>query len=385
MKVLFTALLFLVLFCVESSAQITPQRKVIMTLSPGETLYYGEHYVPAQFSADGQCTYITESEDGKQWLYFRGKKIPLRIEGFGDDDNYYWDLISLRPEVENGYVFVNHVWGEKDVVVANIRGKIYGPYEQLYPYLAPNEIDFGMIYYDKDGWYTSLNGIVKGPFNEMPESLNPEDQLVQVESTFDTEMNGDKRDLLKNGDVLVENIQEYAVSPSGKNVAYAKGNEIIVHGSTAKQKIPEGSILSKMAVNDAGQVLFEYRDNLGKVFVQTSSKKWGPYSSVVWSAFDGSNVVLYYRLNGRIYCSSGVKNIETVNFDQHPRTSGYMDPLGSFDGNHSMQFSYEGVTIDEQFFPGNIGIQKWYDPKLNAFVWTSLEENQIVLYTYTLH
>jgi hypothetical protein len=50
-----------------------------------------------------------------------------------------------------------------------------------------------------------------------------------------------------------------------------------------------------------------------------------------------------------------------------------------------MQFSYDGVTIDGQFLAGILGIQKWYDPTLNAFLWTSLEDNNMVLYTYTLN
>jgi hypothetical protein len=241
-----------------------------------------------------------------------------------------------------------------------------------------------VIYYD-NGWYTSLNGIVKGPFNEIPENLQSNEQKSFSENAYDTEINGDQENLYKNGELLIENIQGYAVSPSNKYLAYAKGNELIVQGTTTKQKLPSGSVLSKMAVNDAGQLLCEYRDSQGKAYVQTASKKWGPYSAVFWSEFDGNNVIVTYDINGRVYCSSGVKNLESIWFDRHPRTSGFTDPLESFDGKHIMQFSYDGLTIDGQFLAGILGIQKWYDPTLNAFLWTSLEDNNIVLYTYTLN
>jgi len=157
---------------------------------------------------------------------------------------------------------------------------------------------------------------------------------------------------------------------------------------TGKQKfIFNGKVITE--ADDIGVVHFNFTSDKGYAF---SYSKNGEMYVNIKGQIDGpfewvSNLQCgwgySYQLAGRTYEKN--EGYESL-WGEHRRYGNKEIDITSYDQNHTFYSSieYEYVVVGGKRVGHSPALHAWWDEKKNAFIWTSMEKQELVLYEYKL-
>jgi hypothetical protein len=371
---------FLFLLSSVCFGQAKPQKKVLLTLSPGEVLYENELYLMSKVVNEEKMVFVTTDAESNYWLYFNGQRIQLNL--LKDLSYGFFNISELDFSRKDGFGF--EYFGEDKngqyVCMANYRGKLYGPYESIYSYpSSANKSELVIEYENEGNRYRIENGVTKGPIETL------DDSSIGTGQGWEYRWDNGQSNVYKNGVKITDGITNHSASISGEYFAYIKEGKIFVNNVFTNKTIPADIRYPYMVINNRGELAVGYSidHNTQSNWVLYKDKKLGPFHNSTIYFNRNEELELFYSLNGIRYKQNGDQATELVAFNR--AYFGEESPLKSKDGKHSFYWTMDGLVIDGNLLRDIHSIQNWYNPSTNAFQWTSLEENQIVLYTYTLN
>ncbi|MDR1272992.1 MAG: hypothetical protein LBK12_00430 [Odoribacteraceae bacterium] len=151
------------------------KRTMLFTLSANEEIYYGEYFVLQQLNQNRFACIIKDTVKKTYIFVFNGKRIVT-----GDRRKYFsyihLDVHYLNVHEENGYAVEYNL---QDMGYANIKGKVYGPFDEhdgdshlVFAKDSEGNPDCDRFYYRKTengnrNYYIHCNDAKEGPFDEI--------------------------------------------------------------------------------------------------------------------------------------------------------------------------------------------------------------------------
>ena len=291
-----------------------------------------------KITKEGEYIYAYKDSRKKQYLNIYG-------ETFGPYRNIDYHSYRLL-ENDKFYAFTFEESRNKQSI--NINGKIFGPYEWVSAgYSNSNNSSGGYIfcYREKGKKYVNANGEISGPYQDV--------QLIHMQ--------------IKGEHYTFNYIED-------KNV-YVNVNGT-VHGPYPRTVIP--------SLNENGEYAFCFPKN-DLTYVNLNGEILGPYqSAMVFPAAGGGYTIVYIDIvNGEWH---EYTNGEIIKSAVEKDSKSFPLKIFSTDRKHYLQYnSHEkNITIDEKIVESNPTSMPWYDNEKNAFLWTSIEGNKLVLNEYKL-
>lgn len=322
----------------ERSSQ--PKRTVLYTLGAGEELYIGECNVALKSGKKNFVCITHNKNNNKYSLIYNGT-----TKVSGADDIY---AESLDPD---NFANCNYIYEKNGERYAIVEGETYGPYDCSMAIGAGPEAGVFSLYRN-DQW-TSY-------YKVQPINLNT--QSYMRKSEFEpkklTSVNG-KHTLIATGfnTYIVDGTKYTPLTSADKYSAvdimlYPSGDAVLRfidnNYNSDYFSLKNGKSLKKPANKE-----FRYSDgafvdqlNEGDVFMG-----WSVYCNPEWESA--------YNYVRKVKDRSGYHNIETSGL-------------------------YNFVMIDDKSYGKSCALNVWYSPEDNAFRWTAIEGNEVVLYNYPL-
>ncbi|MDR0745179.1 MAG: hypothetical protein LBF17_01635 [Mediterranea sp.] len=274
----------------------------------------------------------------------------------------------------------------------NINGVIVGPYGSVSNVTLTENGKYAYCYKENGKHYVNVNGFtVGGPYQHDINGLalardgkyafgySNDEKWYEVYVNVNGSTVGGPYEYDISGLTLAEN-GEYAYSYRNNGKYYVNVNGFTVGG-------PYEYDISGLTLIESGKYAYSYRNN-EKYYVNVNgSTIGGPYEHDISGLTFTESGKYSYRFyeNKRHYINrNGVVAEERSHlvFD-----NGYGDlDLTSKDDGHSFSSSYEYdyVVIDGRPYGQSPAIEAWYDESKNAFVWSAVENRELVVYEYKL-
>lgn len=234
----------ILLFCMQIvHAQSTQnlKREMLFRLGENEQVLYNEYAAQMAFGGNKFAVVIHDKVKDEFRFEFNGRRIAT--------SNYApFSVAYLDPTREDGYAFSWHtVSGADTTTRVNIKGKVYGPYEEAYV-MGENE-----FWYSLAGQYYFKNeSHVYGPFPRMCSPLR----------TF------------SNGNYIGISYQYY------NKINYGYVN---INGTESQYQNLYG-----IMIHDSGTYAFQYWYNNDAQYANINGKTFGPYHFIQAIAIDGN-------------------------------------------------------------------------------------------------
>ena len=187
------------------------------------------------------------------------------------------------------------------------------------------------------------------------------------------------------------NVHLLRISESGNNFAYAyEKNE--KHYVNVNNKVlgPYDEDIKDILINDNGNFKFYYSNQQDEVFCYNSigsRSKIIQYSGYPYTENGIFKFILIDGYTQYIVDENGNKTIGEKFYFEHDNEH-YDDGLSleTPDKKHTFRSSYKtsDVIIDDKTYVHSAAMRVWYEPKNNSFVWNSLENRELVVYTFKL-
>jgi hypothetical protein len=349
---------------------------------------------------------FTYEEDGKWYINFRGV-----VEGKFDDvrcqDPFYGRIHTSEKDYDYLYKLAGRWYVSKkgenkkisfiEEIVENgrqhlnINGTVVGPYVSVSNIIITDSGKYAYYYKDNGKYYVNVNGsIVGGPYEHDISglALTPSGKYAYGYSD-----NGKwYEDYVNVNGSIVGGPYEYDINnltftDSGKYVySYrSKGKyHVNINGSTIGG--PYEHDISNLTFTDSGKYAYSYR-NKGKYHVNINgSTIGGPYEYDISNLTFTDNGKYSYRFYENRKHYTKTNGIVTEGRDHLTFACGINDlDLISKDGKHSFSssFEHEYVVIDGRSYGQSPAIEAWYIESKNAFVWSAVEDSELVAYEYT--
>ncbi|MDR3118319.1 MAG: hypothetical protein LBU44_02690 [Mediterranea sp.] len=340
-------------------------------------------------------------------FYFTGYYDYGDVFTTAKDYDYLYKLDGLWYAVKNRKKekvhFIEGIYKDWKCYV-NVNGtNVGGPYGIAYYWRLTQSRKYAFFYTDDDGkWYMNVNGFtVGGPY--LCDSYDI--KLVLTESGKYAYTYGNSHDKFGdgyygyaffvnvNGSIVGEpytrSIYSLALSESG---IYAydyyddNGWYVTVNGSIVGGPYKEHVFC--LTLTDNGKYAYAYNNN-GKWYVNINGATvGGPYIDAErLTLAENGEYSYYYHENRKYYRNTnGVVTEERDNQLLDYRYSYNNLNLTSKDGKHSFSSSYEHkyVVIDGRSYGRSSAVEAWYDASKNAFLWSTVEDRELVVYEYAL-
>ncbi len=162
---------------------------------------------------------------------------------------------------------------------------------------------------------------------------------------------------------------------------YRKDGKYYVRIKGQTDKGPYDNRCRDLRINEKGQFIYGYQLNElnHNFFVKINNNEYGPFDYVTNIKLSEEGCYSFsFEKASKCYTNN---NGTITQVDD----GSYID-IDSDDGNHSFysDYTYDYVVIDGQRVGHSPAIKGWYDKDKHAFVWNSIEGNELVAYEYKL-
>jgi len=277
--------------------------------------------------------------------------------------------------------------------IEQIHGQLNNPKRTVLFALAPHEV----LYYDENEYFASLRLDQKRFICIVEDTLNKIHTIVYNGKRIHTvKMSKSRYGFYQNTinlfyfDPRVENAYGFSYDLAGRTF-------INIAGKTIHHVNNHPEICSF----NNGKIIFSYYYN-GNYYIYTNGyvyldgKIFGAYKQVYNLKITETGVYgfEYWIGNERYFHVNGKDNVSFSDFVNIPDNS-YDDlffddsgvlELSSSDNKHKFfsNYEYEYVVIDGQMFGISPALQAIYDIEKNAFIWSTMEKKELVVYEYKL-
>ena len=305
----------------------------------------------------------------------KNKKIDV-IEPYNVQENEWYVSINgytINPSDPYDYVWNStltesgsfaYTYKKDGLWFINVNGNIIGGYENVYNLIYTNSEKIAYFFTENKKNYVNINGNIYGPYEGIGyHSLRLTDSgkyayYYEANGKWHVNINGET----SNGYGLIYNLiltenEKYGYCYTVNNKAYVNINGII--------SSDDFDYLAYFTLTE-GEYAYWYREGI----------KW------------------YANINGNITRNNifFYKTFDDVFFDYDEVARSWAAPyydikeLNSSNDEHLFRstYQYEFVIIDGRPYGKAPAIQVDYDEKENAFIWTAIEGNELVVYEYKL-
>ena len=401
--------------------------------------YLGDIYTLGYINVDEPDGYVVKVWDGKDYYVNRGGKMEGPYEyvfwDYPEDYEYQYRYGPEPPEMTDTYYYVlaNRVYKnvggklmksegarfvgdicDDEYYYVDMDGHLlsYPKYGSFYSDGRSFAYVYKMMSYD-DYYFLVINGY------ETDRARNFGDVVFNEKGDYAysrCELNSEGYDewyVVKNGEKLTEkgySISDLRLLENG-DVVYVTDNRIHLPKETI---VVDSGYVDQFVYIDREHYGFTYRKNT-KMYVRVNgASDLGPYDRVEWftmkqdgtySFVYGEGTKKYVRHGNKIY--GPFRWVDNVKFldnggcsftyskggDSYWYNNGkivnyntYWDSLVLDNNGHNFYSNceYNYVVIDGERFGNSAALQARYDEAKNAFVWLSLEGQELVVYEYRL-
>jgi hypothetical protein len=187
----------------------------------------------------------------------------------------------------------------------------------------------------------------------------------------------------RNHKVIYNNIETIIGSINGDLFLFEDANHTVFLNNQKVFYDADATYLTDGVIESQNAYAFIYQKG-DDYYVKSSSGQFGPYQSVENLKLKNSKLQFTYTLNNIYYSyNNGIvlanENI-LMNFENQ-----MLNASLTFE-NHNFESSYEYdyVVIDGDAYGKSPALQSWIDPVGKKFIWTALENNEYVVYSYPI-
>jgi hypothetical protein len=320
-KKLIPILIILISFCAQAAFAQTANlnRKLLFTLNEHEIIYANEYFVSQQLNQKRFACIIKDTLKETYTFVFNGKRIATSNYLDGNTSAVYY----LNVNEDNGYVFK---YADKDLHYINIKGELYGGYEDIYDISSDSLSNWSFCYKKQGNYFVNYKGEDKGPFEYaaifiittiMKTPVNDFDFLYKLAGRCYAHKDG-KNKLIpfieryyNNGKYCVningttsngyDDVWSLRLSESGKYAYYYKenGKKYVNINGTSSNGYDD---VDDLNVSENGKYAYSYRENW-KWHVNINGKYSRGYDNVryLYLSESGSKYAYIYMENGKKY------------------------------------------------------------------------------------
>jgi hypothetical protein len=223
-----------------------------------------------------------------------------------------------------------------------------------------------------------LNGEIKQNLNQIQDG-----DLLICDNNKGYYLNSNQTNsILKDGNILYNQVNNLIFSDNNGLFIYEGGNNsLYLNGKLIFNKA-DVEIIQAAAIS-SNQYAFSYYKN-DEYFVKTAQTTFGPFNYVdelKYSA-NGSLKFLFSKENNYYLNDNGTIIQQEISPSFY---SIYANESLKYKG-HTLEnsYDYDYVVIDGESFGSSSALQSWIDQTNNSFKWTAMENNDYVLYSYTI-
>lgn len=331
-----------------------PQRQVLLTLKKGEILYYAEYASNMRINGHKFTCILNDTLNGKKIFIHNGERKVTASEIYA----YIFNLDDFNKCI---FEYSNNIDGTyKRQCYLSVYGETYGPYESISYYYKPQKC----YYYEEE---TNINYALPHQFGF----------TLMGEDYFHYE----------DGSILNEEETRYEYqSPNKQHKIHIDHSRRFVTLDNRRFIIPipmDGDCSKldpKVCLFDDGTCFYE----------QTCEMT----SDIKTFQFFITPTAIKQLIAGKEYYDFDKHQV--LPYKKDADYSGSIDYMLWYSYNLTLQdkskrhlfvanWKYDYVLIDGKKYGKHCPIYAFYDEDTNAFAWTTIEGNEIVLYTFDLN
>ncbi|MDR3118318.1 MAG: hypothetical protein LBU44_02685 [Mediterranea sp.] len=349
--------------------------------------WYINYYGVTDGGFDDVCYHFLFSDDEERYTPEKDYDYLYKLA-----DKWYACKNGRKKEIS----FIEGVYKDEDgEYYVNVNGSISGPYEDINDLALTESGKYAYSYGNNNGkYYVNVNGFtVGGPYEAIfYDSLIFTESGKYAYSYYDNE----KWYVNVNGTIVGgpygEKIYSFTLTESGKYAYFYLNNGkwyVNVNGSTVGGPYDCEFYDIRLVLTESGKYAYSCYDNEKGYVNVNGSIVGGPYEKEIFdlTLTENGEYSYYYHENRKYYRNTnGVVTEEQDNQFLNYHYSQDNLNLTSKDGKHSFSSSYEHeyVVIDGRSYGRSPAVEAWYDASKNAFLWSAVEDRELVVYEYAL-
>jgi hypothetical protein len=284
---------------------------------------------------------------GQDLLELHGKEITLNGKIIKSETEGNFSKLTFESLSNYGYIWEKG-YGSPSYLCLNGNNSLISGF---------NYYDF--FYLDKSNFYYSLAS----------KNLNKESRVL--------------KSIYRNNKIIYDNIESIIGFNNGDVFLFEDVNHTVFLNNQKVFFDADASYFTNGIVESEKSYAFIYQKG-DDYYVKSSSGQFGPYQFVENLNLKNGKLQFTYTLNNIYYSyNNGIvlanENI-LMNFENQMLNSSL-----TFE-NHNFESSYEYdyVVIDGDAYGKSPALQSWIDPVGKKFIWTALENNEYVVYSYPI-
>lgn len=359
---------------------------------------------------DGEITLVEEYVENKDRKYiFKTANWPGM-----EKDKWYLksdgEILNEEGYDSIGYYGYNkgmltYCYMEDSKLYYNIDGTDYGPYNGNLSSYGKDKIkfsksgEFAFVYELNGKYYLNISGESKGPFlNDFEFGRSRKNFVFDFFNEDSYHFNFTKKGknrLCINGSIIktYDTPVKYVKSLESGNYAFVfskKGRFYLNINNTKIVQIESDNLYEDIELNDTGMYAYDFEKD-GQFYIDVNGEIIEVSSEINGLELsETGEYSFYFRKNDNLdYINENgtIRKLDEPNSFFRIESHEWKDiNIKSEDQNHVFLSSYDDgyVLIDNAKFGKSAASDAWYDQSKNVFVWTAIENKELVVYEFSL-
>jgi hypothetical protein len=191
------------------------------------------------------------------------------------------------------------------------------------------------------------------------------------------------RSIHRNHKVIYNNIETIIGSNNGDLFLFEDANHTVFLNNQKVFYDADATFYTNGVIESQNAYAFIYQKG-DDYYVKSSSGQFGPYQSVENLKYLNGKLQFTYTLNNIYYSYNNGTVLANENILMNFENQMENSSLTYENHNFESSYEYDYVVIDGDAFGKSPALQSWIDPVGKKFIWTALENNEYVVYSYPI-